>query len=270
MTGRFWGGVKLQDTNPPTDPLGAIIGDIYEASREPHKWQRAMENFVELSGARVAFLAVVDEHTGALRASSVVGSESSKLDDAMELYRTELFTLDPGFRFDRTHGGRFEFKTTDDFLSDDPNSWCEFIHNDFGSGDYHTWISPTGSDLSVGLALHTPPEQKAVTARQRDLHATVFSHLDRAAQLAAAPPRLALTRSATIMVDAVGRIVDASPQGERVLSLQDGLTVCEERLTIANADEHRAFLRHIDRICHPARASTARSWLAVSREEERS
>ncbi|MGB3738554.1 MAG: hypothetical protein WA948_04290, partial [Pontixanthobacter sp.] len=42
------------------------------------------------------------------------------------------------------------------------------------------------------------------------------------------------------------------------------------RLTIANADEHRAFLRHIDRICHPARASTARSWLAVSREEERS
>ena len=253
--------------DPMADPLAAIIGDIYEAPREPDKWHRAMQNFVTLSGARVAFLAIVDEHTGALRASSVVGSDSSKLDDAMELYRTELVAIDPGFRFDRTHGGRFAFDDTDDRLSDDPDGWREFIRNDFGSGNYHTWISPTNSDLSVGLALHTPPEQTAITARQQQLHATVFSHLDRAAQLAARPPRLSQTRSATIMVNTMGGIVDASPQGEAVLSLQDGLKASQGHLAAAAPDEHRQLLRHIRQTCDPATARTAQSWLAISRDE---
>ena len=78
------------------DPLAQIIGDIYEGVLEPARWESAMRGFRDLSGSHAIFLAITDKSSHSLVASSVAGPETSRMDDALELYRNELVPFDPG------------------------------------------------------------------------------------------------------------------------------------------------------------------------------
>ncbi|MGB7407014.1 MAG: helix-turn-helix transcriptional regulator [Pontixanthobacter sp.] len=251
------------------DPYADIIGQIYEGSTDPQKWHSAMRGFLDLSGGRAAFLAIVDDRTNTLLSSTVVGPETSAMADAMDLYRGEMVQFDPGFESHRRKQTIFRFAETSEAMTSEPETWREFIRDVFGSGDYHSRTSPAGSDISVSFALHTHRDQSAVAPEQERLHAAVFDHLGRAAQLASTPPELSLTKEAVVMVDAIGRIVDASPAGEAALSRGAGLTVRHGAIQLHRRDEQHVLRQRIQDACHPGMRSGARRWMSVTREPPR-
>ena len=248
------------------DPaLSSIVDEIYEGALEPARWHTAMRGFLDLSGGRAAFLAIVDNRRQNLVASTVVGPDSSQISDAMDLYREELVGIDPGFNIPRRNGGRFRFRETNERLTSDVQAWRDFIHHDFGSGDYHSLISPTGDSLSVTLALHTHRNAPPIDTAQEELHAAVFSHLSRAARLMVRRPALANSREALIMVDETAHVIDATQAAEEILSLQDGLTVRGGRLGTEDQAQQRALREHIRLACHPGSAARAGSWTTIAR-----
>ena len=249
----------------PFDPaLTGIIDDIYEGSLDENRWRSAMRGFLDVTGARAAFLAIVDNNRQSVVASTVVGPEESRLDDALSLYREELVELDPGFNIERHDGGRFRFGDTSNLNTSDPNAWRAFIRHDFGSGDYHSLISSTSGSLSVSLALHTHPEQTAITAEQERVHDIVFSHLSRAARLLVSRPELARSEEALILVDENAHVLDASPGAEAILSAGCALGVGEGKLRVQRGAQDDALKQHIRRACQPSSAEGAGSWMTLA------
>ena len=76
--------------------LTKLIGEIYEGVLEPEQWDAALRRFLGMCGGRYAFVGVIDSVAKTLAASSLVGPETSRLDDAMQLHRKEMIPLDPG------------------------------------------------------------------------------------------------------------------------------------------------------------------------------
>ncbi len=251
------------------DPaLTGIIDNIYEGSLEADRWQSALRGFLDMTNGHAAFLAIVDNRQQNLLASTVVGPEESAMGDALDLYRDELVEIDPGFNIVRGDGGRFRFSDTSDEVTSDPSAWREFIQQDFGSGDYHSLISPTGGSLSVSIALHTHRAQTAITPEQQRIHETVFSHLSRAARLLIRRPNFAQREDALILVDENAHILDATGSAEKILSAGDGMTVCQGRLRLTEERRQSVLQQHARRACNPQTASSASSWITVRRNDE--
>lgn len=250
------------------DPaLTGIIDNIYEGSLQPDRWHAALRGFLDVTGGRSAFLAIVDNRQQSLLASTVVGPEESAMGDALDLYRDELVRIDPGFNTVRGDGGRFRFSDTSEDVTSDPSAWREFIQHDFGSGDYHSLISPTGGSLSVSLALHTHRAQTEITREQQRIHDSVFSHLSRAARLLIRRPDFSQREDALILVDENAHMLDATGSAERILSAGDGLTVCQGRLRLTQEGRQSVLQQHVRRACRPQTAASASSWTTIGRND---
>lgn len=246
--------------------ISALISEIYEGVIEPERWNNALKHFVNLSGARFAFLAVIDGSTGTLPVSSVVGPETSDLADALNLHR-ELVPIDPGvpYALARPGGGNFRFRDTSKALTQEPDAWCDFIRHDLGSGDYHSRFSPEQDDVSMVLALHTPADMISLTPEQERLHALVFDHLQRASRLAYRPPSLHLIRRPAILVDSSGKVLDANQLAEAELSGGDGLTVARGRLRASDQSTDQNLSQLIQIVCSRSHQGRAERFCAVNR-----
>ena len=233
---------------------------------EPDRWQTALRRFLDMCGGRCVFLGIIDSSMDTLPVTSVVGPESSRLDDGMRLHR-ELIPLDPGlpYALARPEGGNFRFSDTSPELTDEPDTWRDFIRHDFGSGDYHSRFSAERDKVSLVLALHTMPDAPRLTTAQERLHAIVFDHFERAARLAYRPPDPKLARAPMLIIDRTGRIVDANAGAERILSRQDGLSVRYGRLRAARHDQDQQLQHLIRRACTREQTGRAETWLTVER-----
>lgn len=248
------------------DIISALISEIYEGVIEPERWNNALKQFVNLSGARFAFLAVIDGSTGTLPVSSVVGPETSNLADALDLHR-ELVPIDPGvpYALARPGGGNFRFRDTSKALTQEPDAWRDFIRHDLGSGDYHSRFSAEQDDVSMVLALHTPADRISLTPEQERLHALVFDHLQRASRLAYRPPDLRMIRRPAIMVDDKGQILDANRLAETILSVGDGLTVARGRLRASDQSVDQTLRLLIHKTCRGNHEGRAEPYCVVRR-----
>ena len=258
---------KAGDIMHADTALAPIIGAIYEGIFDPPKWHTALRGLLDLCGGRAAFLAIVDETSNTVLASTVVGPQCTSMAAAMDLYRDEMVAFDPGFTGPRTASGLFRFSDCYQSLSTDPRAWADFIRHDFGSGDYHSYIRPAGGNLSVSLALHTAPDQLSLTAQQKRLHAVVVDHLSMAARMSAERPRLSHATEAMIMLDAQACLIEASPKAEKLLTDADGLSVCNNMVRTALAGEQEYFERLVRQACHPEDFPDAQRWAAVTRSD---
>lgn len=241
------------------ETISGLIADIYDGIAEPSRWHSAIQRFVDMSGGKLAFFAVIDSATATLPASSILGEETSRLADALNLHR-ELVPLDPGlpYALARPEGGVFRFSDTSRALTREPDTWRAFIRHELGSGDYHSRFSAEHNGISLVLALHTLASQPSLTREQQRLHAIVFDHLQRATRLAYRPPDLTLATHPTLLVDGQGTILDANLAGEMILSDNDGLTVAQGRLRAADHDQDKALRSRINDICNgPVSAEAA-------------
>lgn len=247
--------------------LSKLIGEIYEGVLEPEQWDAALRRFLGMCGGRYAFVGVIDSVAKTLAASSLVGPETSRLDDAMQLHRKEMIPLDPGLLYSsqRPQGGNFRFADTSAELSEQPDAWRDFIRHDFGSGDYHSRFGPQRDGLNLVMALHTTAETPLLTPEQEALHAIAFSHLERAARLAYRPPDIGLTSEAVLVVAANGRIVAANKAAERLLASGDGLGARREMLFASVYDQDKRLKRIIAQMCNPTGTPRARAGCLIQR-----
>lgn len=248
------------------DIISALLGEIYEGVVEPERWTNALKQFVNLSDARFAFLAVIDGSTGTLPVSSVVGPETSALADALDLHR-ELVPIDPGvpYALARPEGGNFRFRDTGRALTPEPDVWHDFIRHELGSGDYHSRFSAGNDGVSLVLALHTPADMHRLTPEQEQLHALVFDHLQRASRLAYRPPDLRLIRHPAMLVDGKGKILDANPPAEAILSAWDGLSVTQGHLCTADHADGQELRQLIQGTCYANYDGPAERFCAIHR-----
>lgn len=251
------------------DAVSALLGEIYDGATEPERWNSALQQFVNLSAARFAFLAIIDGSARTLPVSSIVGPQTSALGDALNLHR-ELIDLDPGlpYALGRPQGGNFRFSQTSADLTPEPETWRIFVHHELGSGDYHSRFSKEQDSVSLVLALHTPSDQPHLTREQEWLHALVFDHLQRASRLAYRPPNLRTSGRPVILVDGKGKILDASYCAEAVLSANDGLTVQQGHLRAADPASDQTMRVRIDSASRGNHDGRAETYCAIKRPSE--
>lgn len=247
--------------------VSGLIGKIYEGVLDPCLWESALRELLDLSGSRAAFLGIIDTSMKDLPATSVVGPETSSLDDAMRVHREELVPIDPGlpYALGRPEGGNFRFQDTSEALTARPQEWRDFIRNDFGSGDYHSRFTAAHDGVMVVLALHTHREAVRISPEQERLHGLVFEHFERAARLAYRPPDLRFAKNPTLVVDGALRILNANSAAEALLSTGDGLSVRDGSLVAAKASAHRALRKRVQRICTPSQSGSAFEAVQVPR-----
>lgn len=248
------------------EAVSALIGEVYEGVIEPSRWNGAIRRFVDMSSGKLAFFAVIDSATASLPVSSVVGPETSRLADALELHR-ELVPLDPGvpYALARPHGGVFRFCDTSAALTREPETWRDFILHELGSGDYQSRFSAETDGVSLVLALHSDGSVPKLTSEQEQLHAIMFDHLQRAARLAYRPPDLGSVGQPVLVVDANAKLLDANLPAEDVLSEGDGLDVTNGRLAAANPFAHKTLRKLIRHTCRGYQDGPAEHYCTVSR-----
>ena len=244
-----------------------LIGKIYEGVFDPSCWESALREFLELAGARLVFLGIIDSAMKDLPTTSMVGPETSRLDDAMRLHREEMVPIDPGlpYALARPEGGNFRFSETSGALTPEPEEWRGFIRNVFGSGDYHSRFTAAHEGVSMVLALHTDAPATRLSAEQERLHALVFEHFERAARLAYRPPDLRVARRATLIVDGDGKLLNANARAEAILSRTDGLAIRGGRIAAAERGADRALKGAIRRVCGASRSGIAAQSVPVPR-----
>lgn len=249
--------------------ISNLIGEIYDGVVDASRWHHAIRRFVDISGGRFAFFAVIDSATATLPASSLVGPETSRLAAGLELHR-ELVPLDPGvpYALARPDGGVFRFSDTSRALTQEPETWRDFICHELGSGDYHSRFGAQQDGVSLVLALHTTVESGLITPEQEQLHALVFDHFQRAVRLACRPPNLARTRHAMVLVSADGTVLDASPAAEAILSENDGLKVEQGRVRAADQRADQQMRRLIQSVCRGGWGRRAERFCRVRRPSD--
>ena len=243
-----------------------LISEIYEGVFDPARWNNALKQFVNLSGGRFAFLAIIDGSAGTLPVSSVIGPETSDLADALDLHR-ELVAIDPGLSYAlaRPDGGNFRFRDTSKALTKEPDTWREFIRHELGSGDYHSRFSAERDGVSLVLALHTHADALQLTPEQEQWHALVFDHLQRASRLAYRPPDLRMSRRPVLLVDGRAQILDANLSAEAILSDGDALTVTQGRLRARDSATDQILRSRIYSACRGHHNGPAEQLSVVSR-----
>jgi len=248
------------------EAISKLIAAIYDGVTEPLLWHKALRQFVNLSGGRFAFFAIIDSSTRTLPASSVVGPETSSLDDALILHR-ELTPIDPGlpYALSRPQGGVFRFSETSHALTGQPETWRDFIRHELGSGDYHSRFGAEREGISLVLALHTPADIPRLTPEQEHLHAIVFDHLQRATRLAYRAPDLRLAARPSLVVDSKGIILEANPPAEAILSASDGLKAAQGRLRTADHATDQSLQLLIQHTCQGYRNKRAEQFCIIRR-----
>ncbi len=211
-----------------------IITEIYDAAAEPGLWPRALESVASAFGAAGAGYFVYDKRSGAPRTVTIVGPATHIRDDYIDHYASR----DPYRRVLATAPLGVSAWATRCFLPGQlrRDEW----YNDFivpsGINDIlGTRIFDDGRD-TVMLGLHHAVDQRSPAVDPpRHLRplldalgqaAGLHCRLDRAEWKSAIALR-ALDRVATgvMIADETGRVLECNAAAERILAIDDGLSV---------------------------------------------
>jgi hypothetical protein len=223
--------------------LSALIGRIYSSVQDTRSLHGALDALLERTEARVGLIFATGTPARPEVKSGFYGAVRTGVEEALVEYRAGLWQDDPTVRYFRAHPGARFFDTAlhrdrDRHLGDAYTAW-----NGRHVGATH-WMAchatRHGHD-AFGLSLHLDTPGMAFTEGQRGVFRLLFEHFERAQWLAVRPPALDHATEAVLVVDPLARVVAASRAADALLTLGDGLCLCDGALSTGDPRQARAF-----------------------------
>ena len=258
-----WKGVFLNGLIPPQ--VLQIINKIYAGIEDSTVWDEAIRDFVTYSGGYFALVGLIDHRAKDVPFTSLAGPETSRLETANLLHRTELLPIDPGlpYALARPDGGNFRYRQQTEVDGSLPGDWRDFIEGGLGSTDYSARFSGCEQGLQVSLTLHVdqPP---GLTRAQQGLHELVFRHFERAMRLRMRPPHIAEHGDPQVIVDAFGRVLRINEKAVRALEVDPALAMRNARLVATTSRDAVMLAGAILAICQPHVSGQSERYLRMT------
>lgn len=220
-----------------------LIAGIYAGAHDANRWNSAITQIVERTQSRFAFVATFDTEDFAFPSTATYGCDEGRFLDGIAEYAAVQYRDDPiTSHVGRHPAGRMvrsiDLYTAAAYLEDPYVRWSR---ETLGSAFWQVYYSPPEpgllSGLTPGMALHRSADKAPFTASESRFAALMFDHMANAVRLAAQPMPLEGHSGATLLLDAGGRVREASDAARLLLAQGDGLHVAEGRLRTSYGTE---------------------------------
>lgn len=205
--------------------ISSLIERIYDSVSDHALWDGVVEELVQRSRARFAFVATIDTRHRALSSSAIHGCDDSRLLDGVREYEQEIYRHDPAILFACANPSARLFDThraipANEYLADPYIRWSG---DRLGSTHWQVAYTAPEDDLSFGIALHRTKDRGPLGVEGTRLFTMLFSHMERAKRLSVRPPDFSGSTEAIIAIDGRGQVVAVSGAAEGCLAVNDGI-----------------------------------------------
>jgi DNA-binding CsgD family transcriptional regulator/PAS domain-containing protein len=245
----------MQDCNMDTKRFSALIDSFYSAALEPGQWAAAAAQIASLfsSESTVIQVRAVDFSNIALRATTPNYSQA-----AQRAYAAYWYKHDPwanGWHAKRAPGIYAGPELADPEVLRNSEVYNDCLRR---VGVFHFLGArlDLDGDTKLLLGIHRPIDRDDFSGEHRRRLEVVLPHLSRAVQMNSRLAQADLQRHlacetfealsvAAIVVDAAGKVAFANQVADRLLSVGDGLTVRQARLTTSDSKQETSLWQAI-------------------------